>query len=242
MPRSPLVTVLLLLSAVALLANPVWFFPADGETRHTYTRVPVEVADNRLAYDPPASGGSYQPLNDLEGIGCDYSDSHPESRGCAFDRYLVKEGPVTVAGGDTGRGGPAFVFLNGSFYQRVEEPAPESDGQRYDVVRVSPDQVLDVIAQDDFVSDPRFMSDHDRLLRQGGTIRSTAPPQDHALGRVYDTRHGYYTVALVETARLDHPFVSPGIRVLLGLIGAGLLVLAWLRVTWSRREARTANQ
>jgi hypothetical protein len=46
MPRHLLVTALLVLCAVALLANPVWFFPAEGEERHTYTRVPVEVDDD----------------------------------------------------------------------------------------------------------------------------------------------------------------------------------------------------
>lgn len=241
MIRSRLLTVYLILGAVVLLANPAWFFPAEGETRYTYTRVPVEVSDDGLAYDPPDDHGSNRHLNDLEGIGCDYTDGTSLPRGCTFDRFLLEQGPVTVEGGDESGADPRFVYLNGSYYERIERRV--SEGHRYDVERASPDRVRDQLAKDASAlpADPEYEPWDVGLVRRGGTVRSAAPPQDHVLGRIYRTQDGYYAVALVEAAPLDRPFVSPFVRVLLGLAGAGLLALAGHRIWAARREAPAAN-
>ncbi|WP_255195376.1 hypothetical protein [Halorarius litoreus] len=233
MPRRPLVTALLILVAVGLLANPVWFFPAEGETRYTYTRVPVEVQENRLAYDPPDSSNfSVISLNDLEGIGCDYTDHHTLPRGCEYDTYLVENGPVGTSYGEYRVSGPQFVYLNGSYYKRL----------KYDVERVSPHRVRAELAENASAlpSDPEYESFAVNLVRHGGTRRSTMPPQDHVLGRIYKVHDGYYAVALVEAAPLDRPFVSPLIRLLLGAVGVGLLIWARYRVM-NERENRVGT-
>lgn len=241
MIRSRLLTAYLILGAIVLLSNPAWFFPAEGETRYTYTRVPVETGDDGLAYDPPDNHGSNRHLNDLEGIGCDFTDEISLSRACTFDRYLLEQGPVTVEGEDEGGADPPFVYLKGSYYERLESPV--SDGYRYDVERASPDRVLDELARDasSLPSNPEYEPWDVGLIRRGGTVRSAAPPQDHVLGRIYQAHGGYYAVALVEAAPLDRPFVSPFVRVLLGLAGVGLLALAGHRIWAARREAPAAN-
>lgn len=224
MVRNPVVTALLLLLAIAALTNPIWLFPAEGETRYTYTRVPVTVAEGRVTHQVPGADPAPR-LNDVEGIGCDYSDDSTLTRGCAFDQYLVEHGPVSVSrAGEYTRGEP-FVVLNGSYYARtVTERTTETT---LDVERVSAETVLHRLARDATAGS---------LVEQDGPVRSTTPPQDHTLGQVYRARGGYYTVVFLGAAPLDRPLVSPFTRLLLGLVGVGLLALAGLRVRASRRQ------
>lgn len=237
MARSPLITGLLVLGALLLFTNPIWLFPAEGETRHTYTRVPVEVDEDRLMYDPPDDGADGQ-FNDLEGIGCDYSENQFLPRGCAFDYHLIDHGPVTVAGNNVWRFRPQFAVLNGTYYERIKR------GGTFDVQRTSPANVLDELAHNASAlpSEPGYESFELNLVRHGGTRRSSNPPQDHTLGRIYKVRGNFYAIALVESATLDRPLVSPILRILLDIVGGGLFALAGLRISWSRQDARISTR
>lgn len=230
MVRNPLVTFLLVLFAVAAVTNPVWLFPAEGDSRYVYERAPVDVEDGSLTH----AFEDTDRVNDLEGIACDFSDHSTLPRACAFDEYLRQNGPVTIAADEGTDRDPRVVALNGSYYERLERSV--SDGYRYDVERRSAAEVRRLLADDA----PKGPLEHaplaERVAVRGGTVYAETPPRDDSLGQIYRVDGDYYTVGVLREAPLDRqPLVSPLTRVLLALVGLGSLGLAGARIRHSRR-------
>jgi hypothetical protein len=109
----------LLAVALLLVCNPFYLdglLHVDDPNRYEYHAEKVRFhADGHpnVSADVPA-------LADDEEVGCLLADD----RACAFERYVLRNGPVTVrsAPGWTYDGSDEYVFLNGSFYRPQAEP------------------------------------------------------------------------------------------------------------------------
>lgn len=223
---------LALLSVVGLaaLVNPLWLFPAEGETQYVYERSEITVQDGQLTYleDPDAADPGF-PEFDLNGIDCQFEDGF--DRGCAFDYQLVQRGPAAVPEEVAGpqRGGETYALLNGTYYRR--NTTRNETATTYSVEQVTPQTVLaelsfpvTKVAADD-LSDgthPAY-----RAAVSGEAVTALEPPEDNDRGTASIYRDGetYFTVVVSDRPQVDHPVFGEWVRALLYVLGLVLVVL-----------------
>lgn len=229
--------VLLVLVGLALVANPAWLYPHDDETLYTYERREIGVEDGNLTYhglDGTLFIGKY---SDLNALGYQYPDT--DARACAFDEYLVTNGPVSMPKQAAYSRVPEFAHLEDGYYRRIYRRNDST--VTYDVERVTPREFLEAVAvdltgrrADDLPND--FPLEY-RLAVTGGTTRSFEDTEDDELGRVFRHDGSYYTVVVTDQEIRDPPFPLTGVtRRFLQLIGVlaiiGAVVYAAGFVRW----------
>lgn len=132
---------LLLLVALLFVCNPFYvdgLLHFDDPNRYEYHA--QEVTFDEAGYvDAPAG---LPALADREEVGCLVGDS----RACAFERYVDRNGPVTVETdpGWSYEGRDDFVYLDGAFYRtRAEFVDEDPTRQRLSLTRVPRETALD---------------------------------------------------------------------------------------------------
>ena len=217
-----------LLVVVGLLAltNGLWLFPHEGERVYTYERVEVTIEEGpdgpMLAHEDAEAPW----LNDIEGLACQVGSTNGWR--CGFDRYLAKNGPVSVSRGNTypDGGGPDYTEVSGDYYERVVNET--ESGVSYDVRRVDPATVRRAVATDYRgvdASDVGLLTTEIAITGERVTTRTELDDGD--LGQVYRLDDGYYAVIQTDTRVLDRPFLEPGIRAFAGFFGGCLLFVAF---------------
>ena len=187
----------LLVAGLLLLANPIWLFPHEGETRYTYERTDLRVENGTITYHGDSILG-FAEENSLTAVGCQPRDDD-QPRACAFDRHLAARGPVTLSSAAPGTTEPTFVELDGQYYRRLHRPAGE-DGTgpvTYDVERVPPRRVLADSAIDipgESVSGSDHLPLEFRIAVSGDTERSFVDLDADDLGTIFVRNDEYYTV------------------------------------------------
>lgn len=217
-----------LLAVVGLLfvTNSLWLYPGAGEAEYTYERSAIEIEDGTIGYAIDDPG--FTRWNDLEPVGCQRSDAMTE-RACAFDRYLVDEGPVTVSGKQTvGAIRPDFVQLEGEYYRRIhrQNHSVSPDARTHDVERVEPETVLEESAMNaSRIAGPDLERGEVPLetyvVVTGETVTTTDPLEGDRLGTVYRYDGAYYTVLVT-----DRTVATPGPDILYDDLTRRLLMLA----------------
>lgn len=203
-PHRP-VRILLVIGGLALLLNPVWLVPHEGQTQYTYERSEILVENGTFAYDGKAILG-FAEVNSLNPVGCQSNDDE-QPRACAFDSSLVDSGPVTVPNDYRGEIQPEFVRLGDAYYRRVHITNESSEDRvvRHDVERVTPQTVLSDSALN--ISDPSRFADlglEPRIAATGETVTSFESLDEEDLGRIYRLNRSYYTVVGTDEKVIDH--------------------------------------
>lgn len=199
-----LALLLVAIGGVLLVANSLWLFPNEGDTRYTYERSEVRIADGTLQYDGADLPG-FAEENSLNPVGCQVRDDE-QPRACAFDRHLVTHGPVTVPRQSPSVIQPDFVSLDGTLYRRTHRsdgPA-ENATVTHDVERVSPEVVLEESARPLSMSSPLSDTLPYRVAISGDTVTSTVDLDETDLGDVYRLDESYYTVVATDREHVDH--------------------------------------
>jgi len=241
-PRSSTLVLLLLVVGLLLLANPLWLFPHEGETRYTYERVDLRVENGTITYHGESILG-FAEENSLTAVGCQPRDDD-QLRACAFDHYLASQAPVTVATAPAGVSRPEFVELDGQYYRRIHRPSggDGSGSTTYDVEHVAPRRVLAESATDipgESVSGSDYLPLEFQIAVSGDTERSFVDLAEDDLGTIFVRNDEYYTVVATgdrvfdggpDLLRYDLP------RYLLSLVG--LAVVAGAVVVLSRELDR----
>lgn len=235
--RQQYAALVLLAVGLAAVVNGAWLFPNEGEYRYTYERAEVMVENGTLEYEqtPPRQYAEY---HHLDGVDCDRGTV---TRDCAFDRYLLDEGPVTVTARNPFVEGPDFTRLGDDYFRRVV--TTNGTQARLDVERVEAETVRAELATEAPAAEPGTLKDDPpvyRTVATGSTVVSPEPPHRAALGQVYVQQGTYYTAVVTDASELDRPVVSPPFRKLLSLLGIVLLVVSVLMVSpdrdlWERR-------
>lgn len=229
-PARVAATVLLVVAGILLVTNTIWLFPDDGDLAYTYERADIEIEDDLLSYDRP--GLDYLVANDLNSVDCTLpSGTWRNERLCAFDRYILENGPVTVPGDYDERIG-GYTLVDGAYYERVnEETEPEST---FDLERVSPEDLVAAIATD--VSqidenDPAFddIPREYQIAVTGETTTTTTELDEEDVGEVFRRGDAYYTVVVTNHERIDRPMIL-GARWPLVLLGLLFLFLSFTQV------------
>lgn len=196
-------TVALLLVGLLLVTNAVWLYPGTGEAEYTYERSALEIENGTITYAMDDPG--FTRWNDFEPVGCQRTDARTE-RACAFDLYLVDEGPVTVSSKQTvGAIRPDFVHLEGEYYRRIDRQnlSASPDARTHDVERVEPETVLEESAMNaSRIAGP----DPDRedvtlgtyVAATGESVTTTEPLKGDRIGTVYRHDGAYYTVLVTD--------------------------------------------
>lgn len=224
------ISILLLVGGVLLLANPLWLFPHEGDTRYTYERSEIVVENGTLTY----RGGDVRGLEDENGlnpVGCQYYDDE-QPRACAFDRHLVNRPRVSVPMNGLEPIRPEFVHINGAYFRRIHQLNETSDRTvTHDVERVSPRTVLAESAIN-ITNWSQPVSDHLGLAGQiavtGNSVTTFEYLRGDELGNVYRDNGTYYTVVATDEHHVDSG--PDALRYELPryyLMGAGLLLLAF---------------
>lgn len=226
---------LLVLVALLLVTNPLWLFPHEGETLHTYERSTVTVENGTLSYHG-RDVGRFDDENDLTAVGCQaIDDADNQLRTCALDQYLVDHPPVSAAQSLKDDGSAEFVRLGDRYYRRLVHENESSGTLALDVERVSPDVVLAESAYD--ISSVTAVRDsHDvrlRVLVSGETERSYTDLSDYGLGLLYERNGSYYTVVRTGASVVDHGPLVHNLRYevpryLLVALGVVVLLVAFL--------------
>lgn len=225
---------LLAVVGLLLLTNSLWLYPGTGEAEYTYERSALEIENGTITYALDEPG--FTRWNDLEPVGCQRTDATTE-RACAFDLYLVDEGPVTVPGEQTISAiRPDFVHLEGEYYRRIHRQnlSASADARTHDVERVEPGTVLEESAMN---ASRMAGPDPERgdvqldtyVATTGETVTTTEALDGDRIGTVYRHDGAYYTVLVtdrtVDTRGPDVLHDDPS-RHLLLLAGLVLVVLA----------------
>jgi len=188
---------LLLVGGLLLLANPLWLFPHEGETRYTYERTDLRIENGTITYHGDSILG-FAEENGLTAVGCQPRDDE-QPRACAFDHYLASQGPVTISTATAGVSRPEFVELDGEYYRRIHRPAGD-DGTgptTYDVEAVSARTVLATAAVDltgQSSSGAEDLPLHFRVAISGDTETAYVDLEADELGTVFERNGSYYTV------------------------------------------------
>lgn len=223
---------LLAVAGLLLVANPLWLYPAAGEAEYTYERSALQVENGTITYAMDDPG--FTRWNDFEPVGCQRADAMTE-RACAFDLYLVDEGPVTVSAEQTiGAIRPDFVHLEGEYYRRIHRQnlSVSPDARTHDVERVEPETVLEESA-----TNVSRITDLERgdvpldtyVAATGETVTTTEALDGDRIGTVYRHDGAYYTVLVTDrTVDTRGPDVLHDdlTRHLLMLAGVVLVVVA----------------
>lgn len=250
-------TVLAVAVGLLLITNPAWLFPHAGDLQFTYQRVPLVVDNGTLFYDVSSMSDSFERedverytdngtleyrnmstlgissrANDFHEIDCEFP--HDESWVCAFDAYLVSQGPIRLG---TGRGtsyDPThdFVHLDKQYYRRIHRAFDTNDSVEYDVERIQPQDILAAMAKNVSSSNPgRYGRWERRLVATGETKTSFT---SHDMGAVYRYNGTFYTVVRT-TEEAHRPAFSPSDTTRALLIFAGVcLVVAGVGRTFYR--------
>ena len=230
-----MLTALLVVVGLLLVTNSLWLFPDDGETEYTYERVEIGVEDEQLSYDRP---GRYLSGNDLNRVDCTLT---PDSRLCAFDRYILENGPVTVSNDyDIRTRAPTYTLVDGAYYERVAE---ETDGEASYTLAldpVRPEELLSAIATDvsQIDEDDRNFDDiplEYQIAVTGGSVTTTTHLEADSVGEVFRRNDTYYTVVATGHEQINRPLVSEGRGplFLVGLLGLFVsLVQVIGRIDW----------
>lgn len=250
-------TVLAVAVGLLLITNPAWLFPHAGDLQSTYQRVPLVVDNGTLLYDVSNVTDSFEKgdverytdngtieyrdmstlgissrANDFDEIDCEFP--HDGSRGCAFDAYLLSQGPIQLG---TGRGTSYepthdFVHLDNQYYRRIHRAFDTNDSVRYDVERIQPQDLLAAMAENISSSDPGGNVRWERRLVATGETKTSFTLHD--MGAVYRYNGTFYTV--VRTTEGTHrPAFSPSDTIRALLIFAGIcLVVAGVGRTFYR--------
>lgn len=229
-PSTSTTALLLAVVGIALAFNAVWLFPQEGEGQYTYERVQVTVEDGKLTYRAETAH-SVDEYNDLVAVDCDSIDT--TTRACAFDRYLVDHGAVTVDIETTGLGPdtPAFVELADGYYHRTIAEGP--NGTTLDVEPIEPRALLGEIATDVSGADPDGLSESApaqfRAAITGDAVTTTETPDSAEVGEVFLRNGTYYAVVVTDdSGEVDAPLFEEWFRVPLSVAGAGALVAAFV--------------
>lgn len=223
----------LLFVGIAAVPNGAWLFPNEGEHRYTYERSELLVENGTLV-SAQVSLREYAEYHHLDGVDCDRGTT---TRDCAFDRFLLAEGPVTVEARDPLVGGPGYTRIGDGYYRRVvvtNDTRTTLDVERVDAATVRADLATTAPAVE-----PGSLEDAPpvyRAVATGEPVTSPEPPHEAALGGVYEQNGTYYTAVVAGASELDRPLVSPTFRDILSAVGIALLVVAALRLSTRRDQ------
>ena len=226
-PSRPVRALLLAAVGAALLANTVWLFPAEGDRRYTFDRAEIAVENGTFEYRGSGVRATGHEWNDLAPVGC---DAGGRERGCAFDRHLVAEGPVTLPHDEIYRSERAFVRLDDRYYHRTSETT--ANGTVYDVERIAPRALLAEVATNysdvDPSADVSGLPVEARVAITGDSESTIGIPDRDDVGRMYRVNGTYYTVVVTGEGTVDTPVFAEWMRPLLGIVGMVLLLVALL--------------
>lgn len=204
-PRS--LALLLIISGIVLVTNPVWLVPHEGDTEYTYERSEIRIENGVLTYSGKNGVGSAEE-NSLNPVGCQaYDDEQP--RACAFDHHLASHDPVTAPAGSLGVIDPEFVRLDGGYYRRIHRLNRTGENRTliHDVDRVTPQTVLAESAVN-LSGHTGGVSDRLPLAVQiaitGDTTTSFTDLDEARLGDIYRYNGSYYTVVVTGERVIDH--------------------------------------
>ncbi|WP_136716926.1 hypothetical protein [Halorientalis salina] len=228
MPYSVRRIALLALIGLLGVTNSLWLLPNEGEPQYTYERAEISVENGSITYRGD-SMWAFGHANDLADVDCQRVDG--ESRVCGFDRYLRSNGPVAVETDTASDERPAFVELDGRYYERIR--TENETVTTYDVERVTPDQLLAEIGRNltgvsaDDAASREFLA-HEVVVT-GESVTTLDKPEDSGgtvdTGVVYERDGSYYTVVVTERSRLDRPVISPITEGFFEFVGAVALLL-----------------
>lgn len=215
----------LVLVGFAATLNVMWLFPNEGEHRYTYERTELVVENGTLAYGQSPQQ-QYVEYHHLDEVDCDRGTV---TRDCAFDRYLLDEGAVTVTARNPFVEGPDYTRIGDDYYRRLVT----TNGSRatLDVERVDAATVRAELATEPPAAGADAVEGAPpvyRAVATGEPTTSRRRPHEAALGRVYVQNGTYYTGVVTASSELDRPLVSPPFRRLLAGGGVALLVAAVL--------------
>ena len=190
---------LVFLVSVALVANPLWLFPNEGDTRYTYERSELVPQGDDIEYRPAVdpNDGSY--YNDLARVGCESlfgmrTDGDLTERTCAFEQSVADDGPVRVDGYDRPGIRIGYVELDDGYYHRTLDGGDES--VTLTLEPLTAEAVLANVSSDAVAgADPERIQRSQvaaRAVATGEPVRSLESPNDVAVGQVYRHDGAYY--------------------------------------------------
>lgn len=219
--------VLLFLVSLALLANPLWLFPNEGETRYTYERSELAPQGDGIEYEPAVDPKQASLYNDLAHVGCESGyggvrvDRDLSGRTCVFEQSIADDGPVRVDGSDRELDiAIGYVELDDGYYHRVS--TSDGTGVTLDLERLSAGAVLANVSTAGLTG-----VDPDRIQRSrvaaravvsGEPVRSLQYPNDVAVGQVYRYDGAYYAAFVTGSDPVDSPVPEP-VRMLASFVG-----------------------
>lgn len=224
--RIPLVAVLVLVVGLLLILNGQWLFPNEGDQLYQYERTAVTIENETLTYESPMRRP--QP-GALHAVDCQNIDRF--DRSCGLDRYLVANGNLTIAAGDSRQFRAAdqqYTRIDGTYYRRTV--VTNETHATYGLERVAARELRASLANevpvlDDDSDVPSFSPVGFEATLTGEPVVSTDPPGTLRLGRVYVQNGSYYTVVQTDEMERDRPLVSSGTRTLLSIVGVFVLML-----------------
>lgn len=185
---------------------------------------------------------------DFAHIACENHD--PESRACAFDAYLVTDGPIEIKHQGSFDTDHDFVYHDGKYYRRIDRYHDANDSITYNVERIRARELLagmarNISTEHSEVNRGIFSHWHHRLLvtgeaktsyvsptadeswrvraRENIGIDAFDPVHENIIGNVYRYNETYYTVIVSEDT-IDRPGISPWSRLLLALTGPSIWI------------------
>ncbi len=226
------------LAVVGLLltASGIWLAPSEGTTEYTYERAELGVTAGQVVYERPEPA-SLSRYNDLRAVDCQPDDEH--TRACAFDSYLLEEGPVTVSDESVqieGYTGQVFVEFDGLYYRRIRRGS-ENGSYIFDIERVNPTAMLDDISQQATDEGTTSTWIGVQAATEGEVTSPASPEAVNGVGEIYRVDNTDYIVIVTDRTTVDRVPVSlPSGDLLVGL-GVVCLFVAALAVPPTRLTA-----
>ena len=228
---------LVLLVSLALLANPLWLFPAEGEMRYTYERSELVPQGDDVEYDPAVQVAERGYYNQLQGVGCEAILGEPivdrdlTSRACALEQALADGGSVTAeAFARPARGEVVYVELDAGYYRRTT--ASNGSVVELGVHPVSPEAMLSNVTAKPPLEETNAaaVDESDVALRAVGTgeaVETSRHPSTVDIGQVYTLDGRYYAAFVTDSEVVTSP-VPEFVRLaaqFLGFVGSLSAVL-----------------
>ena len=223
---------LLLAVGVILLLNHAWLFPMADESRYTLERKTIDVENGELTYYGVRETlwhGQYSGLNALD---CQGADTN--RRACAFDAYLVEQGPVTLSPQEMFHDSPEYALVDGGIFRRLI--SKNETAYTYDVQRVPPRDFLGAVAVNissltvEAVEDTTDR-DPQKVALTGEPTQTTDRLDEDDLGRIYHLDGDFYTVVVTDKTFPNPPVpVSDGVRATLRVLGLVLVMAGLIRL------------